>query len=110
MDGSPDRWDEVVTDTLDGVVALNVELQPNASSAAVVGINQWRRRLQVRVTSAAQKGAANEELLELLSQVLGVARVRVSLDSGARDRRKRLLISEIDRASVIASLEVAMEG
>jgi uncharacterized protein YggU (UPF0235/DUF167 family) len=42
--------------------------------------------------------------------VLGVERTRVSLDSGARDRRKRFLISEIDRASVIASLEFAMEG
>ncbi len=60
--------------------------------------------------SPAQKGAANEELLNLMSQVLGVERTRVSLDSGARDRRKRFLISEIDRASVIASLEFAMEG
>jgi uncharacterized protein YggU (UPF0235/DUF167 family) len=60
--------------------------------------------------SPAQKGAANEELLNLMSQVLGVERTRVSLDTGARDRRKRFLISEIDRASVIASLEFAMEG
>ena len=109
VDGNPSRWDEVVTEASDGSVALSIELQPGASSAAVVGISEWRKRLQVRVTSPAQKGAANEELLNLMSQVLGVERTRVSLDSGTRDRRKRFLISEIDRASVIASLEFAME-
>ena len=110
MDGSQDHWEEVITDASYGVVALNIELQPSASSAAVIGINEWRKRLQVRVTSPAQKGAANEELVTLMAAVFDVEKSRLSLDSGLRDRRKRITVRGIDRQSVIRILESVMEG
>nr|AIF04980.1 hypothetical protein [uncultured marine group II/III euryarchaeote KM3_178_D06] len=110
VDRELDRWAEVVSDVTDGAIGLNIELQPNASSAEVIGINEWRKRLQVRVTSPAQKGAANEELFALMAGVFDVEKSRISIDSGLRDRRKRIIVRGIDRKSVIQILESVMEG
>ena len=109
MGASLRAWGEVLSDVGDGAVAVTVELQPGASSAGVVGLNEWRGRLQVRVKSPAQRGAANDELLALMAHTLGVGCPQVSLVSGAHDRRKRLLINGITLDEVRNALEASME-
>jgi len=49
-------------------------------------------RLRVRVGAPAIEDAANERLIELLAERLGVARTALSIVRGARTRDKELLV------------------
>jgi uncharacterized protein (TIGR00251 family) len=93
-----------------GTVAIVIELQPAASSAGILAINQWRQRLQVRVKSPASKGAANQELIALMATIFDLPNSSVILDSGAKDRRKRILLSDISITDVTAIITQALEN
>ena len=101
---------DVVTLASTGAVSIVIELQPSSSSTEISGINEWRKRLQVKVTSPALKGAANQELINLMSDFFGLPNSSVKLDSGAKDRRKRILISDISLELVREKLNQYLEN
>ncbi|HIB23177.1 MAG: YggU family protein [Methanobacteriota archaeon] len=96
---------DVVTLASSGEVSIVIELQPSSSSTEISGINEWRKRLQVKVTSPALKGAANEDLINLMSDFFGLPNSSVKIDSGAKDRRKRILLSDISLELVREKLD-----
>jgi uncharacterized protein (TIGR00251 family) len=96
---------DVVTLASTGAVSIVIELQPSSSSTEISGINEWRKRLQVKVTSPALKGAANQELINLMSDFFGLPNSSVKIDSGAKDRRKRILLSDISLELVREKLD-----
>jgi hypothetical protein len=96
---------DVVTLSSSGDVSIAIELQPSSSSTEILGINEWRQRLQVKVTSPALKGAANQDLIDLMSDFFGLSNSSVKLDSGAKDRRKRILLSDTSLEIVVEKLE-----
>ena len=96
---------DVVTLSSSGDVSIAIELQPSSSCTEILGINEWRQRLQVKVTSPALKGAANQDLIDLMSDFFGLSNSSVKLDSGAKDRRKRILLSDISLEIVVEKLE-----
>lgn len=100
---------DVVTLSSSGEVSIAIELQPSSSSSEILGINEWRQRLQVKVTSPALKGAANQDLIDLMSDFFGLSNSSVQLDSGAKDRRKRILLSDISLEIVVEKLEHYLE-
>lgn len=101
---------DVVTLSSSGEVSIAIELQPSSSSSEILGINEWRQRLQVKVTSPALKGAANQDLIDLMSDFFGLSNSSVQLDSGAKDRRKRILLSDISLEIVVEKLEHYLEN
>lgn len=100
---------DVVTLSSSGEVSIAIELQPSSSSSEILGINEWRQRLQVKVTSPALKGAANQALIDLMADFFGLSNSSVKLDSGAKDRRKRILLSDISLEIVVEKLEHYLE-
>ena len=101
---------DVVTLSSSGEVSIAIELQPSSSSSEILGINEWRQRLQVKVTSPALKGAANQALIDLMADFFGLSNSSVKLDSGAKDRRKRILLSDISLEIVVEKLEHYLEN
>lgn len=101
---------DVVTLASSGEVSIVIELQPSSSSTEISGINEWRKRLQVKVTSPALKGAANQELINLMSDFFGLPNSSVKIDSGAKDRRKRILLSDISLELVREKLDQYLEN
>jgi hypothetical protein len=101
---------EVVTLASTGEVSIVIELQPSSSSTEISGINEWRKRLQVKVTSPPLKGAANQDLINLMSDFFGLPNSSVKLDSGAKDRRKRILLSDISLELVREKLDQYLEN
>ncbi|HIA24613.1 MAG TPA: YggU family protein [Candidatus Poseidoniales archaeon] len=101
---------DVVTLASSGEVSIVIELQPSSSSTEISGINEWRKRLQVKVTSPALKGAANEDLINLMSDFFGLPNSSVKIDSGAKDRRKRILLSDISLELVREKLDQYLEN
>jgi uncharacterized protein (TIGR00251 family) len=66
--------------------------------SAKPGIGGWRegpqgRELEVRVREAPSDGAANEAVIRLLADHLGIARSAVEITGGQSSRHKRLLIA-----------------
>lgn len=68
--------------------AIAVCVSPGASRTEVVGIDEWRNALHVRVAAEARRGEANEELLRFLSEKLSVPRRALELAGGARSGKK----------------------
>lgn len=77
------QWDE--EDLL-----ISVRVQPGASHNEIVGIVD--DVLKIRITTAPVDGKANSHLIKLLAKTFGVAKSRVKLVSGVKNRNKRLRI------------------
>jgi uncharacterized protein YggU (UPF0235/DUF167 family) len=56
--------------------------------------------LQVHVRAAPAGGAANEQLLRLLVDELGVPRSAVGIERGAAGRRKTIVVDGVDPAAL----------
>ena len=68
-----------------------IRAQPGARRSGVVGL--WNDHLKVAVRSPAEDGRANEELLDVVSEALGIRRSAVELLRGATARTKELGIA-----------------
>lgn len=91
-------------------VAISIEVTPDASSRRLLGINEWRGRLRVALTSPPHRGEANKELIRLFSDLLSVPTEDITITSGHRERRKRVRVDGIDVGLVISLLSEEMGG
>lgn len=81
-----------VSVTPEGIL-LAILLQPRASRTGIVG---WQGdELKLRVTAPPVEGAANQELCDYFAKLLGIAKGRVRVQSGAGSRHKRLLLKNL---------------
>jgi len=87
-------------------ITVLVYLTPAAPRSRIVGIDPWRGRLKISVSSPPLGGAANSELLALPAEVLGVERSRASLQSGKSSRRKSVRIVGVTASEARVSLGV----
>ncbi len=72
----------------DGGCSLTVDVSPGASRTEVAGVNEWRGALQVRVAAEPREGAANEELVRFLAEVICVPRRTIAIERGATSSLK----------------------
>jgi len=86
-------------------VLLKVRVIPRAAKSGLAGMrgDAWL----VRLHAPPVDGAANDELIAILSQALGVPERAVSIASGARSRQKSVRVSGIDAATAAARLASA---
>ena len=68
---------------------IDVMVSPGSKKSAMQGIDPWRKRLIVKVQAPPEKGAANEEVEELLSMILGA---KATITSGHTNRLKTLYV------------------
>ncbi len=69
---------------------LAVRAQPGARRNAIVGAQAGC--LKVAVTAPADQGRANQALVEVLAEALGLKRSQVALLSGQTQRQKKFLL------------------
>ena len=94
-----------LSDHPEGVV-LPVRAQPSAKRSGLCG--EHNGALKVAVTQVAEKGKANQSLIETLANGLGLKRSQIELVSGQTQRDKRVLIRGITRAELAAALSAAL--
>jgi len=87
-------------------VILAISVQPAAKRSGIEGIDVWRGRLQVAVKSVPLKGAANEEVCELISELFGIPRALIEIIAGHRSRQKSVKLSNINLSDIESYLEV----
>jgi uncharacterized protein (TIGR00251 family) len=96
-----------VTAAADGV-RIAVQVQPRASRSEVAGLQG--DALKVRVQAPPVEGAANEAVVELLAEVLGVHRRAVRVLAGATGRRKVVAVDGISAAQARERLRLPPAG
>ena len=79
-------------------VRVSLRVSPGASRTEIVGRHGdgWK----VRVTAAAERGKANDAVVRLLADTLGVQPDDVSVVAGLASRDKVVEISGLDQAEV----------
>ena len=84
---------------------LPVRAQPGAGAIGLRG--EHNGALKVAVTQVAEKGKANQAIIEALAKLLGLKRSQVELFSGATQKQKRFLIRDITQAELISRISAA---
>jgi hypothetical protein len=77
---------------------IGVRLNPRSSSSEVTGEREGR--VTVRVTAPPVDGRANEALVRLVAERLGVARSRVSIVRGEASRDKLLEVEGLGKGQI----------
>lgn len=83
-------------------MTIDVRVIPRAGKSGVAG--KRGDALLVRLNAAPVDGAANAELIDVLSDVLDVPKRAVSIVAGARSRQKRVHIEGITDQVVASKL------
>jgi uncharacterized protein (TIGR00251 family) len=85
----------------DGVI-VSIRVIPRATRSGVEGIRG--AALLVRLRAPALEGAANAELIDVLTERLEVPRRAVTIVGGERSRRKRVHIGGLDASTAASRL------
>jgi uncharacterized protein (TIGR00251 family) len=90
----------------DGAVLLRLHVQPGAGRSAVVG--RHGDALKVRVAAPPTGGRANDAVLALVAETLGVKGSDVELVGGGSSRSKRVRVKGVEADEVRKHLERAI--
>ncbi len=102
MTGDATPW---LTPHPDGVV-LALRVHPGARHAGLTGVHgDHGEALALRVTAPPVEGKANEAVLVVVADLLGVRRSSVELLSGTTARHKRVLVRGADAARIARTIQ-----
>lgn len=90
-----------ITESQHGLL-LPVKAQPGARRNGIVG--EHAGMLKVAVTAAPEKGKANDAILEVLSEALGLKRHQIDLVSGMTSPLKIFQLSGISKDEALGKL------
>lgn len=96
-----------ITDAKGGA-AFTVRVVTRARRREIVGI-QDDGALKIRLTSPPRDNRANDELVEFLSETLGVNKSRIEIVAGARGREKIISVEGISPNAVDQRLQPLLE-
>ena len=83
---------------------IDIRVIPRAGKSGIAGVRGGA--LLVRLNAAPVDGAANAELIDVLSDVLDVPKRAVSIVTGARGRQKRVRIDGMTTELVRSKLHL----
>jgi uncharacterized protein (TIGR00251 family) len=83
----------------DGNLTFNVRVVPRASKSEIVGEHDGA--LKIRLASPPVDGAANAELIKVLSKKLDVPKSEVEIISGQTSKQKQVRINGIDSKKLL---------
>ena len=91
-----------ITESLEGVL-FTVHIQPRASRNEVCGVQG--DEIKLRLTAPPVEDAANTLCVEYIAKLLGIAKSRVSITSGAKSRHKTIKVTGIASEGILSLLK-----
>ena len=85
-----------------GMATLSIKVVPGSSRNRVVG--RLGDALKVQVAAAPERGKANQAVVELLAETLGIKANQIEVIAGHAQPRKTLRIAGLEQAQVDAKL------
>jgi uncharacterized protein len=85
-----------------GDCTVQVVVVPRASRSRVVGEHDGR--LKVQLAAPPVDGEANEELVRMFSELLGISRSQVELVNGQTSKRKTVRVLRLELADLLGRL------
>ena len=83
-----------VTEAKDGIL-VDIDVSPKSKTFEIVGYNEWREKIEIRVKSVPQKGKANKEIINEFSRLTGS---KVEIISGLKSHHKTLKVYNISES------------
>jgi len=88
----------------DGVI-LDLEVTPGAQRVEISGYNPWRKRIKIKLSSKAEKGRANQQLVSALAELFNINAKDVIIISGILSNLKSIKILGVEAGEVERILE-----
>jgi len=82
---------------------ITVQVQPNAWHSQALGFEDGI--LRVKIAAPPVKGKANRELINFLSQLLGISKRSIKIERGLTSKRKVIAIDGLDRTQIIERIK-----
>jgi uncharacterized protein len=76
-------------------LTFDIQVIPHASRAEIAGVQDGVFR--IKVTALPVEGAANEACIKLLAKELGLKKRQMEIFSGAKSRKKTVMIKDISK-------------
>ena len=81
---------------------ISVKIQPGASRNEVLGLQN--DVLRIKIAAPPEKGKANKELVDFLSERLDIARAVIEIVSGYTSRQKVIAVKGLSKQEIIKRL------
>ena len=95
----------------DNSVVIDIDVTPGSKSISIPdNYNQWRNRIEVKLTQKAQSGKANDQLVEKISELFGVDKSDITILSGEKGSKKSINITGIGYDDAVFILKSRLEG
>lgn len=94
-----------LSETLDGAVLMDIEVQPGAKVQGITGFNPWRSRVSVAVKAVAKAGQANRAVIHVLATQLRLDPSNLSITNGQRSRLKSVRVEGLSVGELTTLLE-----
>lgn len=95
--------DDLIIENIDGGVVFGAKIVPGSSRTGISGV--LNGLLKVKISAPAEKGKANQCLIEFLAKELGVKKTAVSIISGQTNPIKQIQISGISSDELLEKLK-----
>lgn len=79
-------------------LTFDIRVIPHASRAEIVGVQDGS--FKIKVTVPPIEGAANEACIKLLAKELGLKRSQMEIASGAKSRKKTIMVKDISKVEL----------
>ncbi|MCL2474770.1 MAG: DUF167 domain-containing protein [Chloroflexi bacterium] len=76
------------------MVIIEIHVLPKTAKNQIIGFNQ-DGSLKIKLNAVPEKGQANQELMEFLSEILSVKKQDITIKSGHRSRYKIIEIGNL---------------
>jgi uncharacterized protein (TIGR00251 family) len=93
--------EKIIRESKDGVL-IDIDVQANAKKNEIVGINEWRKRLAIKIKAPATEGKANKEIIKFLKDIF---KKDIEIVAGKLNPQKTILIKDIKKDEAIEILK-----
>ena len=92
---------KAINEVQDGIL-VDIEVSPKSKKFEIIGYNEWREKLEIRIKSVPLKGKANKEIVNEFSDLTGS---QVEIVSGLKSQHKTLKIHNISKSEFLNILK-----
>ena len=105
-----DLFSEIVKNHVDGAT-INLFVKSGAENNIFpVGLNEWRKRIEIKVIAEAKENKANLEVIKLIAGFYNKPVRNVTIIKGKNSKEKTVLIKDISETKAIEKLRESVNG